>query len=118
MAKRPQLSKLALLKPKINSIDVDGGFISIRALSASYALSLRGKDLQGAEMFEIISQSVCDENGDLLLTTEEVGQIAVATLTQIVKGVFIFNALGEKAASEAVDELKKTDVSTTTLPAS
>lgn len=107
------LTKAELLKPKTKFIDVDGGTICIRALSASYAMGLRGKDLQGVDIFGIIADSIVDEQGNPMLTAEEVGTLAIATLTQITKGIFEFNALGQKAVDEAVSELKKTEGSTT-----
>jgi hypothetical protein len=111
------LTKDDLLKPKTKQIDVDGEKLTIRAMSAEYAMSLRGRNLQGADIFEVIAESVIDENGEKMLTAVEVGRIAISTLEQIVKAIFTFNALGEKAVSEAVDELKKTDALTTNSPA-
>ncbi len=98
-----------LVKPDIGKVDVDEGFVYIRAMSAEYGLSLRGRDLQGAEIFEVIAESVCNPDGVTILTVEQVGKIPMKKLEQIVKGVFAFNKLGAKAVSEAVDELKKTD---------
>jgi hypothetical protein len=112
------LTKADLLKPKTTFIDVDGGKLAIRALSASYAMGLRGKDLQGADIFGIIADSIVDENNASMLTGEEVGTLAIATLEQIVKGIFTFNALGNKAVDEAMGELKKTEDLTTNSPES
>jgi len=110
------LTKAELLKPKTKQICVDDGELTIRALSASYAMGLRGKDLQGADIFSIIADSIITEDGNQMLTAEEVGSLAITTLEQIVKGIFAFNALGNKAVAEAVDELKKTDGLTSNLP--
>lgn len=112
------LTKDALLKPKITQIEVDGDTLTVRALSASYAMALRGKDLQGTDIFGIIADSIVDESGNQMLTGEEVGTLAIATLEQITKGIFTFNALGKKAVDEAIGELKKTEGSTTNLPVS
>jgi len=112
------LTKADLLKPKTTVIDVDGGSLTIRAMSAEYAMGLRGKDLQGAEIFQIIADSIIDEAGNTMLTGAEVGTLAISVLEQIVKGVFAFNALGNKAIEEATAELKKTDVSTSNSAAS
>lgn len=106
------LTKSELLKPKTTAVKVDGGSLTIRALSAAYAMGLRGKDLQGADIFGIIADSIIQEDGSPMLTADEVGTLAMSTLTQIVKAVFEFNALGEKAVSDAVAELKKTEDST------
>ena len=111
------ISKAELLKPKTASIDVDGGTITIRALSAEYAMGLRGKDLQGSDIFDIIADSIVDDKGEKMLTGQEVGTLAITTLEQIIKGIFAFNKLGAKAVEEAVNELKKTDGSTTNSPA-
>lgn len=111
------LTRDQLLKPKTTTIDVDGGSLTIRALSASYAMGLRGKDLQGSDIFQIIADSIIQEDGSDMLTGDEVGTLAISTLTQITTGIFAFNKLGEKAVSDAVNELKKTDASTSNSPA-
>lgn len=107
------LSKAELLKPKITTVNIDGGSLAIRALSASYAMGLRGRDLQGVDIFQIIADSIIQEDGSAMLTAEEVGTLAIGTITQITKAIFEFNSLGEKAVSDAVAELKKTDDLTT-----
>lgn len=112
------LTRDQLLKPKTTLIEVDGGSLTIRALSAEYAMGLRGRDLQGADIFEVIAYSIVDEKGEPMLTGAEVGGLAIATLEQIVKQVFEFNALGKKAVDDATAELKKTEDLTTNLPAS
>jgi len=86
----------------------------IRALTASEALDLRGKDLQGADIFGLISKSVAEP----VLSVEDVGLIPSSMITELMKEIFTFNGLGSKAISDAVDELKKTDVSTTNSAAS
>ena len=91
------LTRDQLLKPKTTTINVDGGSLLIRALSAEYAMGLRGRDLQGADIFQVIADSIVDENGVTMLTGAEVGTLAISTLEQIVKQVFEFNALGKKA---------------------
>lgn len=103
------ISKEQLLKPKKTTINVDGGTLTIRALSAEYAMGLRGRDLQGADIFDVIAVSIIDESGNQMLTSAEVGTLAISTLEQIVGQVFAFNALGKKAVDDAVSELKKTD---------
>jgi hypothetical protein len=109
------LTRDQLLKPKTTTIKVDGGSLLIRALSAEYAMGLRGRDLQGADIFQVISDSIVQENGETMLTGAEVGTLAISTLEQIVKQVFEFNALGKKAVEEATAELKKTEDSTMNL---
>jgi len=103
------LTRDQLLKPKTTVIQVDGGSLTIRALSAEYAMGLRGRDLQGADIFQVIADSIVQENGETMLTGAEVGTLAISTLEQIVKQVFEFNKLGKKAAEDATAELKKTD---------
>lgn len=103
------LTREQLLKPKTTTINVDGGSLIIRALSAEYAMGLRGRDLQGADIFDVIADSIVDEQGNTMLTGAEVGALAISTLEQIVKQVFEFNALGKKAVDDATAELKKTD---------
>lgn len=108
------LNKADLLKQKTTVIEVDGGSLTIRALSAEYAMGLRGRDLQGTDIFEVIAYSIVQENGEAMLTGAEVGTLAISTLEQIVKQVFEFNALGKKAVEDATAELKKTADSITT----
>ena len=103
------LTREALIKARTKEVTLEGGSVIIRALTAAEAFELRGKDLQSAEIFEVIAVSVVDENGAPMLTAEEVGKIAISTLEQIVKSIFSFNSLGQKAVDEAVEELKKTD---------
>ena len=103
------LTRDQLLKPKTTTIEIDGGSLIIRALSAEYAMGLRGRDLQGADIFQVIADSIVDEQGNNMLTGAEVGTLAISTLEQIVKQVFEFNALGRKAVEDATAELKKTD---------
>lgn len=103
------LTRDQLLKPKTTTINVDGGSLTIRALSAEYAMGLRGRDLQGSDIFQVIADSIVQENGETMLTGAEVGTLAISTLEQIVKGVFEFNALGKKAVEDATAELKKTE---------
>jgi hypothetical protein len=107
------LTKAELLKPKTSTIEVDGGSLTIRALSAEYAMGLRGRDLQGADIFDVIADSIIQEDGEKMLTGAEVGTLAISTLEQIVKQVFTFNALGKQAVDEAMGELKKTEDLTT-----
>lgn len=103
------LTREQLLKPKTTTISVDGGSLTIRALSAEYAINLRGRDLQGTDIFEVIADSIIQENGEKMLTGAEVGTLAISTLEQIVKQIFEFNSLGAKAVEDATAELKKTD---------
>jgi hypothetical protein len=100
------LTRDELVKPKTKKLIIDAGEIVIRALTAAEAIELRGKDLQGAEIFDLIAKSITDPQ----LSAEDVGALPVATLNQIVAGVFEFNALGDKAIAEAQDELKKTKI--------
>jgi hypothetical protein len=112
------LTRDQLLKPKTTTIEIDGGSLIIRALSAEYAMGLRGRDLQGADIFQIIADSIVQENGETMLTGAEVGTLAISTIEQITKAIFTFNALGDKAIEDATAELKKTEDLTTISPAS
>ena len=106
------LTKSDLLKTKTKDIPVDGGTIRITALTAEYFATLRGRELKGAELFEVIAKSIVNEENENFLTAEEVGRIAISTIEQIAAGIFQFNALGQKAVDDAVTELKKTEDST------
>jgi hypothetical protein len=98
------LTRDDLLKPKTKTVKVDGGEIVIRALRASEAMELRGKDLGSAEIFQVIASSIVSPQ----LTAEDVGNLSIATMNKVTVEVFAFNAMGEKAIADAQDELKKT----------
>jgi hypothetical protein len=91
------------LKPKTTEITIEGGTMVIRALTAAEAFEMRGKDLQSAEIFEMISKSIVDPT----LSPEDIGLLAASTLTALTTEIFTFNALGPKAITDAENELKK-----------
>lgn len=97
------ISREALIAPKTKTVHLESGEIVIRALRASEALELSGKELQSADVFGLLAASILEPK----LTTDEVGQIPISVLNKIVAEVFSFNALGEKAIVDAQAELKK-----------
>lgn len=110
-----RLTKAELLKPKLTTLDVDGRSITIRALSAAYAIGLKGQNLGDAAIFDMLAKSICDEAGAPILTADEVGQIPVKTLGEIVAGVMAFNSMDAGAVQIAAEELKKTETETEDL---
>ena len=108
---RVVLSKDQLLTVKTKDLEVDGGLVTIKALNASYAISLRGKNLGDTEIFDMLSKSLVSPE----LTPEEVGTLSITTLKQIVDGVMVFNSMSESAVKEATDTLKNppSDLTTT-----
>ena len=76
----------------------------IRALTAAEAFEMRGKDMQSAEIFGMISKSIVDP----VLSPEDIGMLPASTLTALTTEIFTFNALGPKAITDAEAELKKT----------
>jgi len=110
---RSHLSKTEILTVKTKDLEVDGGLVTIKALNASYAISLRGKDLGDTEIFDMLSKSLVDPE----LTPEEVGTLSITTLKQIVDGVMDFNSMSESAVVEATNKLKNapSDLTTTSL---
>ena len=107
---RVPLSKSQILTVKTKDLDVDGGIVTIRALSASFAISLRGKTLGDAEIFDMLSKSLVAPE----LTAEEIGGLAITTVEQIVKGVMAFNSMSEGAIVEATNKLKNPPSDSTT----
>ena len=99
---RSHLSKTEILTVKTKDLEVDGGLVTIKALNASYAISLRGKNLGDTEIFDMLSKSLVSPE----LTPEEVGTLSITTLKQIVDGVMDFNSMSESAVKEATDTLK------------
>jgi len=108
------LTRDELVKQKTKVVPVEGGDVLIRALTAAEAMELRGKDLQGADIFALIAISIVDP----ILSAEDIGGLAVSVVTQLTTEIFAFNALGAKAVTDAIDELKKTEDSITSSPAS
>lgn len=76
----------------------------IRALTAAEAFEMRGKDMQSAEIFGMISKSIVEP----VLSPDDIGQLPASILNQLTAEIFAFNALGPKAIAEAEAELKKT----------
>src|SRR5688572_20301921 len=98
-----------LVKPRIKEITIEGGTMVIRALTAAEAFELRGKDMGSEEIFGLIAKSVTEP----VLSPEDIGMMSTSMVTDLTTEIFSFNALGPKAVSDAVDELKKTDDLTT-----
>lgn len=97
------LTREALIRPRTKEIQLEEGKIVIRALRADEAIELRGRDLKGADIFQVIANSIVEPQ----LSAEDVGQLPVARMNIIVAEVFAFNAMGEKALADAQAELKK-----------
>ena len=102
-----------LVKQRTKEITIEGGAMVIRALTAAEALELRGKDIQSAEIFGLISKSIVEP----ALSPEDVGLLPTSFVTALTMEIFEFNALGKKAVEDAAAELKKTEDLTTTSPA-
>lgn len=81
----------------------------IRALTAAEAFQLRGKDMQSAEIFGLVSVSIVDPQ----LSPDDVGLLPTSIISELTKEIFAFNGLGSKAVEDAVNELKKTEDSIT-----
>ena len=98
------LTRDALIKPKTKTITIEEGTVIIRALTASEAFEMRGKDMQSAEIFGLISLSIVEP----ALSPDDIGLLSASTVTQLTSEIFLFNALSPKAIAEAEQELKKT----------
>ncbi len=97
-----------LVKPRTKEITIEGGAMVIRALTAAEALELRGKDMQSAEIFGLISKSIVEP----VLSADDIGMLPTSIVTELTAQIFTFNGLGSKAVEDAKDELKKTEDST------
>lgn len=97
-----------LIKARTKEITIEGETMVIRALTASEAFELRGKDLQGADIFGLISKSISEP----ALSPDDIGQLPTSIVTALTTEIFTFNGLGSKAVQDAKDELKKTEDST------
>lgn len=101
-----------ILKPDVKEVEISGQKIYIRSLSAGYAMSLRGNNLEDKQIFEVLSESVCDKNGKLLLKPAQVEQFGLTSVNQLVKEVMSFNSMSASAVSGVKENLKKTEDST------
>ena len=86
----------------------------IRALTASEAFQLRVKDMQSTEIFGLVSMSIVEP----VLSADDIGMLPTSIISELTKEICAFNGLGSKAVDEAVAELKKTDVLTSSSAAS
>lgn len=105
-------SREDLVKQRTKEITIEGGTMVICAMTASEALDLRGKDIDGKQIFEIISKSVIEP----VLSADDIGLLPTSIVTSLTTEIFSFNALGNKAVEDAVSELKKTEDLNTNLP--
>lgn len=99
------LTRADLLAVRISKVELPDGIVRIRALSAGYAVGLRGKKLGDADIFDLLSRSICDENGETILNADDVAAMPLSTLQPILDAILAFNALGK---DQAADALKKT----------
>lgn len=100
----PIFSRDQLTAPKTQEVHLEGGSVIIRMLTAGEAMEYRGKQMGAEEIFGMLALSIYDPK----MTVEDVREIPVTVVSEIVTAVFTFNALGQKAVKEAIDELKKT----------
>jgi hypothetical protein len=99
------LTRADLLAVRIFKVELPDGTVRIRALSAGYAVGLRGRTLGDADIFDMIARSICDDNGEAMLTAEDVAAMPLSLLQPILDGILLFNALGK---DQAAIDLKKT----------
>ena len=99
------LTKEQLLGFAPYPVKFSDGVTYIKPLRAVYAISLRGKDLEDSQIFEMLAQAICDEHGNTILGAEDVGNLPLPRVTKILDAVKELNAITEGAAS---DDLKKT----------
>ena len=99
-----KLTRDALIEKRTKEVPLDGGTVTIRALTAAEAFEMRGKDMQSAEIFGLIAASIVEP----VVSAEDVGLFPASMLNVLTTEIFAFNALGPKAIAEATSELKKT----------
>lgn len=101
-----------VFKPDVKEVEISGQKIYIRSLSAGYAISLKGKNLGDSEIFDVLSRSICDKDGNPVLTQAQAEELGLTTVSQLVKEVMLFNSITAGAVALATEELKKTEDST------
>lgn len=80
----------------------------LRALSADILMSKQDKgNFTEEDYFELVSQSVCNRRGKLLLTTNDVRKMDFALLNFFAIEVIDLNNVNPDAVEKAKEELKK-----------
>lgn len=96
-----KMTKAELLKPRLLTVPLNGGEITIRQLSAGYAIGLRGKDLGDQEIFDLLAHAIAEPE----MTAAELSEMPLSYLQPILDAVMEFNSLSEGKADA---DLKKT----------
>ena len=103
---RDQLLKASV---RVKAISIEGvGDISIKALSAGSIFNLYSKTEKPTEdtLFELVALSVCDAEGNAILTKEDAALLETKTINTIIAEVFSFNAMNQEAVEQARSKLK------------
>lgn len=109
---------LKMIKPVTKDIEISEWekTISIRKLTAKIVLNLLemlNDDKTKADYpFELVVQSVVDDNGKPLFKLEEVYDIEFGIVDRIVLEIMDFNKMNPEAVKQARENLKKTIAST------
>lgn len=98
---------------KTKKINLEGYKDYIRVLKAKTVMDLAkysGQKVPDEFMFDILSQVLCDKEGNLLYTPEQVGELDYLTFKDLINEVLEFNGLVEKPFEEAKENLKKDQI--------
>lgn len=104
-----QLTKAELLKPRLSTLEVNGGTITVRQVTAGYAITLRGRNLGEAEIFDLLAHAIAEPE----LTPAEIAEMPIEYLQPILNAVLELNALSD---GKAEADLKKTQPSDLHMP--
>jgi hypothetical protein len=100
--KKNILSAEALTKIKTKEVEIAGGIVVIKQMSAGYALALRGKEMQDDDTFKMVADMVVEPK----LTAEQVGQMNIADVTDLANAILEFNGITQDAIEKAKADLK------------
>lgn len=101
------LTRDQLIQPHTKEIDLAGGKVVIRELTADEAIDMDEMDIRSKEIYQLISKSFFDPE----LSVDDVGKLPATVIKELIEAIFVFNGMTQKAIADAVEELKKTQIS-------
>lgn len=92
----------ALTKIKTKEVEIAGGVVIVKQMSAAYALALRGKDMTDDDTFKLVADLVVEPK----LTAEQVSEMNIADVTTLAEAILDFNGIKQDAVEKAKADLK------------
>jgi len=99
-----------VFKPRVKRIETPGFDGYIRAQLARRVVEMQklsGKDVPDNFVFALIADSICDESGNLLTTSEQIEQqLDILTAQEMMDEILKFNQVSKRTHDEAKADLK------------